>query len=409
MHDVVERFMRYVQVESTSDPHNGEQTPSTSTQFAMADLLAEELKALGCTDVTRTEHAYVTGRFSASAGSEDQEPLLLCSHIDTAPDECGKNIVPKLVHYEGGNLSCGEANGEPLYVTPEDVPELERWVGSDMLVSAGNTLLGADDKAGVAEICSLLARLGEHPELKHPELIIAFVPDEEIGHGAALLDPNDLGVRQGYTVDGESFGEFNYECFSAAQARLHIEGVMIHPGSAYGKMVNALTLAAEFMNKIPAAERPEHTRDYEGFYHFTNLDGTASEATLELIIRDFAAESFEARKAYVKQLAKELQAAHPTATIELEIEEQYRNMGEKFVGHEELIDRARRAHEELGFEMTCVAVRGGTDGAQLTYRGLLCPNLATGGYNAHSITEFIPVNAMLATVDVLEKLVAQFA
>ena len=409
MSDVLERFLRYVQVDSQSDEAHEDVTPSTPRQHEMARVLGDELKSIGCTDVDVDGHAYVTATLPASSGSEGVPALMLCAHIDTAPDAPGAGVKPHVIHYEGGALVSGVVNGVTVQTTPEQVPDLAKFVGQDIVVTDGTTLLGADDKAGVAEICALLARLVAHPELKHPELKIAFVPDEEIGHGAGLLDLEKLGAAYGYTVDGEALGEFNYECFSACEATVHVHGVMVHPGSAKDVMVNAITVASEFQQMMPAWERPEHTSGREGFYHPTDISGTASEVVLKYIVRDFDSELFSRRQEALHEVAAFLNARYGEGTVEVEVRQQYRNMAEHFADKQFLIDNALEANREAGVEPSIVAVRGGTDGAQLTFRGLPCPNLATGGYNAHSVREFIPVGNLEATVDILEHLVAKFA
>ena len=407
--DVVERFMRIVQVPSQSDEAHEDQTPSTPSQLRMAMVLAHDLEELGCEDVEQAEHAYVTASFPASAGAEDLPALGLCAHIDTSPDAPAENVHPHIVHYEGGPLVAGVVDGASIETTPAQVPDLEKLVGQDIVCSDGRTLLSADDKAGVAEICSLLKRLGEHPELPHPTLKIAFVPDEEIGHGAALLDLKKFGAKWCYTVDGEALGEFNYETFNASEAIVDIKGVMVHPGTAKDVMVNAITVAAEFDNLVPAFERPEHTEGYEGFYHPIAITGTASEVRLTYIVRDHDGKKFAAREETLKDIAAFLNRRHGEGTVKVTIKEQYRNMADYFDGMDFLVDNALEANREAGIEPHVVAVRGGTDGSQLTVRGLPCPNIATGGYNAHSVREFIPVRSLEKTVDVLEHLVAKFA
>lgn len=409
MSDVVERFMRYVQVDSQSDPDNEAETPSTGRQHEMARVLGDELRAIGCSDVSVDDHAYVTASLPASPGAEDQPALLLCAHIDTAPDAPAAGVRPHIVRYEGGPLVAGIVDGEPVQTTVDQVPDLAGLVGQDVVCSDGTTLLSADDKAGVAEICALLARLVASPDLPHPILKVAFVPDEEIGHGASLLDLERLGARWGYTVDGEALGEFNYECFSASEATVRVRGVMVHPGSAKDVMVNAITVASEFQQMVPAWERPEHTEGREGFYHPTDIHGTASEVTLSYILRDFDPESFALRERTLREIAAFLNARYGEGTVSVEVREQYRNMAEHLADARQLIDYALEAHREVGIEPTVVPVRGGTDGAQLTFRGLPCPNIATGGYNAHSVREFIPVRSLELTVDLLERLVAKFA
>ena len=410
MSDVLERFLRYVQVDSPSNPDNLDQTPSTPCQHDMARVLADDLEAIGCTDVTADEHAYVTGTLPASAGAEDLPALVLCAHIDSSPDAPAHGVRPHVVRYEGGPLVSGVVDGEPVQTTPDQVPDLAQFVGQDIVCSDGTTLLSADDKAGVAEIMALLARLAENPALPRPRIVAAFVPDEEIGHGASLLDVESLGACGGYTVDGEALGEFNYECFSACEATVAVRGVMVHPGAAKDVMVNAITVASEFQQMVPAAERPEHTAGREGFFHPTDIEGTASNVTLSYILRDFDADGFDARKETFRAIAAFLNERYGEGTVTVSFREQYRNMAEKFgPSDQRLIDFALEANREVGLDPVAVPARGGTDGAQLTFRGLPCPNLATGGYNAHSVREFVPVRSLELTVDLLERLVAKFA
>lgn len=407
--DVLERFLRYVQVDSQSDPHNEDKTPSTACQRNLARLLASELAELGCEDVALTEHAYVTASLPASAGAEDLPALGLIAHMDTAPDAPASGVRPHIVRYEGGELVHGERDGKRVVTTPEELPALLRHVGEDLVCTDGTTLLGADDKAGVAEIVALLARLAATPELPHPCIKVAFVPDEEIGHGAALLDLDAFGATWAYTVDGEELGEFNWECFSASQATVTAHGVEVHPGSAKGVMVNAITLLREFDELLPAAERPEHTEGYEGFFHPIEVSGGSGEATLTYIVRDFDAERFAAREQLLRDCAAFLNQRYGDGTVTVEVREQYRNMVERLRGMDFLRDNALDAMAACGMEPRVVPVRGGTDGAQLTLRGLPCPNLPTGGYNFHGVREFIPVRSMELMVDALEQLVGRFA
>lgn len=407
--DVLERFLRYVQVDSQSDPHNEDETPSTACQRNLARLLASEVAELGCEDVALTEHAYVTASLPASAGAEGLPALGLIAHMDTAPDAPASGVRPHIVRYEGGELVHGERDGKRVVTTPEELPALLRHVGEDLVCTDGTTLLGADDKAGVAEIVALLARLAATPELPHPCIKVAFVPDEEIGHGAALLDLDAFGATWAYTVDGEELGEFNWECFSASQATVTAHGVEVHPGSAKGVMVNAITLLREFDELLPAAERPEHTEGYEGFFHPIEVSGGSGEATLTYIVRDFDAERFAAREQLLRDCAAFLNQRYGDGTVTVEVREQYRNMVERLRGMDFLRDNALDAMAACGMEPRVVPVRGGTDGAQLTLRGLPCPNLPTGGYNFHGVHEFIPVRSMELMVDALEQLVGRFA
>lgn len=407
--DVLERFERYVRVDTQSDPHNEAETPSTACQLDLARLLADELTGLGCEDVTLTEHAYVTASLPASEGAEGLPALGLIAHMDTAPDAPASGVRPHVVHYEGGELVHGERDGKRVVTTPEELPALLRHVGEDLVCTDGTTLLGADDKAGVAEIVALIARLAAHPETPHPCVKVAFVPDEEIGHGAALLDLDAFGATWAYTVDGEELGEFNWECFSASQATVTARGVEVHPGSAKGVMVNAITLLREFDELLPAAERPEHTEGYEGFFHPIEVSGSSAEAMLTYIVRDFDSERFAAREQQLRGCAAFLNQRYGDGAVTVEVREQYRNMVEHLRGMDFLRDNALDAMAACGMEPRVVPVRGGTDGAQLTLRGLPCPNLPTGGYNFHGVREFIPVRSMELMVDALEQLVARFA
>lgn len=402
--------MRYVQVDSQSDPLAPEdQVPSAPREHDMARLLGDELRELGCGDVVVDEQAYVTASVPASAGAEGLPALGLIAHIDSAPDAPGAGVRPHIVHYEGGALVAGVVDGVEVATTPNDVPDLDKLVGQDIVCSDGRTLLAADDKAGVAEIVALLVRLRDDPSLPHPCLKIAFVPDEEIGHGASLLDLERFGATWAYTVDGGPIGEFSYECFNASEATVEVRGVMVHPGSAKDIMVNALTVASEFQQLVPASERPEHTCGREGFYHPHRLEGTAAQATLTYILRDFDARDFEQRAQTLRDIAAFLNARYGEGTVTVTVREQYRNMAECFAGCEFLIDHALEANRAVGIEPWVEPVRGGTDGAQLTFRGLPCPNLATGGYNMHSEREFVPVRSLEVTVDMLQQLVARFA
>ena len=409
MSDVVERFMRYVQVDSQSDVTNDHEVPSTSTQKTMAAFLGDELRAIGCVDVVVDDHAYVTACLPASAGAEGKPALGLCAHIDSSPDAPGSGVRPHIVHYTGGALVAGVVDGTAVATTPDELPDLALFEGQDIVCSDGTTLLSADDKAGVAEICALLARLVASPELPHPTLKIAFVPDEEIGHGASLLDLERFGATWCYTVDGGPLGEVNVETFSALDATVRIAGVMVHPGEAKNIMVNAISVASEFEQLVPAAERPEHTEEREGFFFPRRVEGTAAEVTLHYFLRDFDGEVLDGRVRTLERIAGFLSERYGEGTVRVSVREQYRNMAERLVGKEFLLDRALEANRQAGITPCVKVIRGGTDGSQLTFRGLPCPNLATGAYNMHSVREFVPVPSLERTVDMLEHLVAQFA
>ena len=407
--DVVERFMRYVQVDSQSDEAYEMQTPSTKIQFDMAQMLKTELEALGAEDIKVDDHAYVTASYPASKDAKDLPALGFCAHIDTAPDAPAQSVHPHIVHYEGEELVCGVVDGKKIATTPEQCPYLERFQGQDIICSDGTTLLSADDKAGVAEILSLIARLKADPSIAHPEIKIAFVPDEEIGDGAELLDIEDFGATWAYTVDGEEIDEFSYECFNAAEAKLIVHGTMVHPGSAKNIMVNAITVLMEADAMLPVHDRPEYTEGYEGFFHPTNIEGSAFEASCSYIIRDHDADKFARRQQMLQDIVDFLNKRYGQGTVEVVLKQQYRNMAEKFDDCQFLVDNAVAAMKQCGIDPEIVAIRGGTDGAQLTFRGLPCPNIATGGCQAHSIREFIPVSTMETTVDILTALVEKFA
>ena len=409
MSDVLERFMRYVQIDSQSDPEAGDRVPSTERQHDMARLLAAELLELGCEDAKADEHAYVTATLPASPGAESKPALMLCSHVDTSPDAPASGVKPHIVHYEGGDLVHGVVDGKPVVTTPVQEPALVHLVGEDIVCSDGSTLLGGDDKAGVAEIVALAARLAAAPELPHPTLKLAFVPDEEIGHGASFLDLDELGAAYGYTVDASAIGEINFECFNACEARVRVHGVMVHPGSAKDIMVNAITVMGEYLALLPAAERPEHTEGYDGFYHPMRVAGDALDLEFSMIVRDFDADGFEARQRELLRAADFLNVRYGEGTIKVEIEQSYRNMAELLADKPFLVERAMSAFEAAGVEPFVEPIRGGTDGAQLTFRGLPCPNLSTGAFAFHSVREFIPVKSLETMVDVLQNLVASFA
>lgn len=407
--DVVQRFCRYVQVDSQSDPLNSQDVPSNPQEFDMAHLLAHELRQLGAEDVTVDAHSYVTASIPASKGAQNLPALALIAHMDSSPDAPASGIKPQIIHYEGGDLEIGVNRGHRIYVDPKNVPDLEKFKDQDIITSDGTTLLSADDKAGMAQIMALVARLAEHPELEHPTLKIAFVPDEELGHGAELLDLESFGATWGYTVDGEALGELNYECFNAADVAIDIEGIVLHPGIAKDKMVNALTIWRDFDTMIPVDERPEHTEGYEGYYHCYRVKGKPDFCHVNYLIRDFDAKNFEARKQCMRDAIDKINKKYGYEVMTIRIKDDYRNMAEQLKGMEFLIDEVVAADKANGVEPLVIPCRGGTDGAQLTFRGLPCPNIGTGGYECHSRREFIPVPSLEKNVDVLQDLVARFA
>ena len=409
MSDVLERFLRYVQVDTQSADEHCDQVPSTAIQFDLANMLAEELRELGANDVVVTDHAYVTALIPASEGAEGRPRLGLIAHLDTTEQAPGFGVKPHVFTYEGGDLVCGVVDGAPVSISPELLPALNGLVGEDLVCTDGTTLLGADDKAGVAEIMATAALLLQNPDLPHPEVGICFCPDEEIGHGAELLDIDAFGCTYAYTVDGGPLGELEWECFNAAEAVVGFQGFSIHPGDSKNRMVNAGELFHRFHSLLPAAQRPEYTEGYEGFYYLEGVSATVEHATARYIIRDHDAKKFQAKIDHLLSAAAFVNEEQGRERVTVEIKQQYRNMAEVVADYPELIDEAKSAFADAGVEANVIPIRGGTDGAQLSFRGLPCPNLSTGAYCCHGVNEFIPVRSLETMVEVLKSLVARFA
>ena len=397
---VVERFLKYVSFDTRSDDHS-ETFPSTAKQKLLGAELVAEMQTLGLESVGMDENGYVFGFLPASAGCEALPTVGLIAHMDTSPDVSGANVSPRIVRYEGGVIELG--HGEEL--SPEKFPFLERFIDQELIVTDGSTLLGADDKAGIAEIMSACAYLVSHPEIRHPRLAIGFTPDEEIGCGADRFDVAKFGAQVAYTVDGGFLGEIEYENFNAASAKLTVKGVNIHPGSAKNQMKNALLMACEWISRLPAAETPSHTEGYEGFFHVHDMQANECEATVDLLIRDHDRASFEERKRVLERLTAYENSIWGEGSFSLAIKDSYFNMKEKILPHMELIENAKTAMRAAGVEPMVVPIRGGTDGARLSYMGLPCPNLSTGGANFHGIHEFVSADAMKKMVEVLVNLV----
>ena len=396
-----ERLIRYARVYTTSD-ENAETTPSTARQFDLSQLLAREMTAMGFRDVMVDEHAYTYGVIPSSEGCGDWPSVGLIAHLDTAPDFSGEGVNPQLVSdYDGKDLPIGSR-----VLSPEQFPDLKAVIGHTLITTDGNTLLGADDKAGIAEILTACEEIMKE-NLPHGKIAVCFVPDEEIGHGAALLSLERLGAAFAYTVDGGNPAEINYETFNAAEAVVDFQGVNVHPGEAKGIMRNASLLAMEFDALLPAGERPEHTEGYEGFFHLTQMRGDVEKAQLHYIIRDHDAERFEARKQKMAENVRCLNVKYGEGAAALLIRDQYRNMAEILETHPEIIRRAEAAVRTAGLQPRCVPVRGGTDGAQLSFRGLPCPNLGTGGAAFHGPYEHISVQNMDLCVRILKNLLTQ--
>lgn len=400
-----ERFLNYVKIHTTSD-ENSNTTPSTRRQFDLAEILAEEMKKLGVKDVRVDENCYVYGAIPATPGYEDKPAIGLIAHLDTAPDFCGEHVNPQIHrNYNGEDVTLGDS-GKVLSV--KTFPHLKELKGRTLITTDGTTLLGADDKAGIAEIMTVAEELlkGTMP---HGKVCIAFTPDEEVGSGADKLDIPAFGARYAYTADGGCENEIVYENFNASEAVFKIRGFNIHPGEARNKMINAALVGMEINSMLPNLETPAHTELYEGFFHLCEMEGTVENATLQYIIRDHSAASFETRENTLKHIEKIMNEKYGQGTVKLEIHEQYRNMIEKVAPCMQLVDYAKDAIRELGMEPNTDPIRGGTDGAQLSFRGLPCPNLGTGGYAFHGPYEHITAEGMDTAVHVMLGILKRFA
>lgn len=400
--NVIDRFLHYVSFSTASDERS-EAVPSTKNQLVLAHALCEELKELGIGDAVVDEFGRVYGHLSATPGHENDKTYGLIAHMDTSPDASGENVKPRQIAYAGGDIVLNEA--EHIVMRAADFPILARYTGKSLIVTDGTTLLGADDKAGVAEIMTAVEHLIAHPELPHGPISIAFTPDEEIGSGADHFDHPRFHADYAFTVDGGTLGEVEYENFNAANAGVKIHGRNIHPGSAKNIMKNAVLLAAEFISLLPPAETPAHTEGYEGFYHVNYCQAVEENAYVNLIIRDHDRAKFESRKEFLRNLTDYLNGVYGAGTFELVLKDSYYNMREKIEPHMHLIDRALAAFRAKGVEPRTVPIRGGTDGARLSWEGLPCPNLSTGGENFHGIYEFACVEDMKKMVEVLVELV----
>lgn len=399
--NVVDRFIKYAKIDTQSD-ENSDQTPSTLKQFNLAKEIERELIEMGMTDVSLDNNCYLMATLPAN--SDTNIPTIgFIAHLDTSSDMSGENVRPRIVEqYDGEDILLNEELN--IVLSPNDFPELLDYVGEDLIVSDGTTLLGADDKAGIAEIITAMQYFLDHPEIKHGKVRIAFTPDEEIGRGADKFDVQKFDADWGYTVDGGEVGEFEYENFNAASAKVIIRGRNVHPGYAKNKMINALCVANELINMLPANERPEFTEGYEGFFHITSLNGTVEEAELSLIIRDHDRQMFERRKKILQEGVNFMNERYPNR-LQLELRDQYYNMREKIEPVNHVIDYALRAMQEVGVTPKVKPIRGGTDGARLSFMGLPCPNIFTGGLNFHSRYEFIPVCSMEKATQVIGKIV----
>ena len=396
---VLERFLDLVSFDTQSSEHS-ETVPSTPGQKVLGAHLADAMQRMGLTDVSMDKNGYVMGYLPATKGQETAPVLGFISHMDTSPDASGAHIKPRVVEYQGGDVELG--NGEKLSLST--FPFLSRYEGQHLVVTDGTTLLGADDKAGVAEILSACEYLLAHPEIPHGKIAVGFTPDEEIGCGADHFDVQKFGADFAYTVDGGELGEIEFENFNAASAKITVRGVNIHPGSAKNKMKNAILMLCEWLHGLPAAETPAHTEGYEGFFHVHDMGGNETEAYASLLIRDHDRTSFEKRKAFLAALTAFENSVWGDGSFTLTVKDSYYNMKEQILPHMELIEHAQAAMRAEGVEPVLVPIRGGTDGARLSFMGLPCPNLCTGGANFHGVHEFIPVESMEKMVAVLVNL-----
>ena len=394
--NVTDRFLRYVKFDTQSDEQTN-LTPSTPGQMVFAEYLKEELEALGLTEISLDDNGYLMATLPANT-DEDVPTIGFIAHLDTSPDMSGRNVCPRMVDYEGGDIVLNEEKN--IVLSPTQFPELNDYVGETLIVTDGNTLLGADDKAGIAEIITAIEFLKENPGIKHGKIRIAFNPDEEIGQGAHKFDVDLFGADWAYTMDGGAIGELEFENFNAAVARITFQGRNVHPGYAKGKMINSIRVANQFAIMLPRWETPEHTQDYEGFYHLVGIEGSVEQTVMTYIIRDHDRDRFERRKKELEHLTRKINNEVPgVATIE--IKDQYYNMREKIEPVMHIIDLAKQAMENVGVTPKVQPIRGGTDGAQLSFKGLPCPNIFAGGLNFHGRYEFIPISSMEKATDVV--------
>ncbi|MDE6287446.1 MAG: peptidase T [Muribaculaceae bacterium] len=395
---LIDRFLEYVKFDTQSDELTN-LTPSTPGQMIFARHLKDELEHIGLKDVTLDENGYLMATLPGNLEGREVPTVGFIAHLDTSPDMSGRHVSPRIVEkYDGGDIVLNESTDTVL--SPRDFPELLNYKGQDLIVTDGNTLLGADDKAGVAEIITAMEYLLKHPEIKHGPVRVAFNPDEEIGRGAHKFDVKAFGADFGYTMDGGEIGELEFENFNAATAKVTFKGRNVHPGYAKHKMVNSMRIANQFIIMLPRWETPEHTEDYEGFYHLVGMEGTVEKTTLVYIIRDHDRDRFERRKKEFEHLARKINNEFP-GCCELEVHDQYYNMREKIEPVMYIIDIARKAMEEVGVTPKVQPIRGGTDGAQLSFKGLPCPNIFAGGLNFHGRYEFVPIPSMEKAMEVI--------
>ncbi|MHB1653038.1 MAG: peptidase T [Desulfitobacteriaceae bacterium] len=398
---VSERFLRYVQFDTRSDEESNS-VPSTPGQILLAEALTTELKEIGLSDVSLDEHGYVYATLPSNR-AQKVPTIGFIAHMDTSPDASGIGVKPQIIkNYAGGDILLHTEKN--IILSPSDFPDLLHYSGQDLITTDGTTLLGADDKAGIAEIITAIEYLISHPEVLHGEIRIAFTPDEEIGRGTDYFDLEKFGADFAFTMDGGPLGELEFENFNAAKAKVTIQGRNVHPGTAKDKMFNSLLLANEYLASLPANETPAHTEGYEGFYHLTSIQGEVEETVLSYIIRDFDKAQFDERKETLHKTAQYLQGKYPQAAFRVEIKDQYYNMKEKIEPVKHIVDMAYQAMEEIGITPMISPIRGGTDGARLSYEGLPTPNIFSGGHNFHGRFEYIPLQSMEKAVETILKI-----
>lgn len=404
--NITDRFLKYVSFLTTSDENTG-MNPSTPGQMIFAQYLAKELKSIGLTEIELDKNGYLMATLPANT-KEDIPVIGFIAHMDTSPDASGKHVAPHIVeNYQGNDILLNEEDA--IVLETEKYPEILQYVGQDIIVTNGKTLLGADDKAGIAEIVSAMEYLISHPEIKHGKIRVGFTPDEEIGQGADHFDVQKFGAAWAYTMDGGEIGELEFENFNAASAKITFKGLNVHPGYAKHKMRNSMRIAYQFANMLPRHETPEHTEGYEGFYHMTSMQGSVEETVLTYIIRDHDHARFESRKKEMQHLANKINAEFGTGTAILELKDQYYNMREKIEPVMYVVELAKMGMEQIGVTPKVKPIRGGTDGARLSFEGLPCPNIFAGGHNFHGRFEYLPIQSMQKAMEVIVAMVSLLA
>jgi tripeptide aminopeptidase len=398
---IIDRFISYVTVDTESDPKS-DTTPSSAKQWDLAHALTKELIAIGMKDVSIDNNAYIMATLPSNVNHK-VPTIGFVSHFDTTPDFTGANVNPQIIeNYDGKDIVLNEE--QDIVLSPDLFDDLLLYKGQTLITTDGTTLLGADDKAGITEIVSAMEYLIKHPEIKHGDIRVGFTPDEEIGRGAHKFDVEKFGADWAYTMDGSQIGELEYENFNAAGAVVKVKGKIVHPGYAKGKMINSMYIATEFINSLPMLETPEHTEGYQGFFHLYSIQGLVEETVLNYIIRDHNKLHFEARKEMMIKLTEELNSQYEREVVTIEIKDQYFNMKEKVEPVMHIVDIAEEAMKQLGIKPLIKAIRGGTDGSQLSYKGLPCPNIFAGGHNFHGRYEYVPVESMIKATEVICKI-----